>query len=348
MSKNKKTIAFIYNVRRHYPDPKNKSTFYEADFDDPEAIRMYIYHLEKCGYNVIPVEADEKAFFKLYRYRKSIDMAFNIAEGIRGVDRESYIPAILEMLSIPHIGSSVGSQSILHHKGRLKEFLHGRGISSLPGQVFISKNDKLDANLKFPLIVKPVAEGSSSGVTNKSVVNDLTELSDRVKNIVDFFKQPALVEPFLDGIELSVGLLGNPPRVLPIIESDHSKLPTGYLPLDSYEVKWLFEVEMENNPEASNFVCPARISNQLKIKVEQLCLDLWNALEIKDWGRVDVRCDRDNNPYILEINSPPGCTPPEVSTSSYFPYAARVAGIDYDELLQTIIESALKRYRDAT
>jgi D-alanine-D-alanine ligase len=148
-----------------------------------------------------------------------------------------------------------------------------------------------------------------------------------------------LVEPFLSGREFSIPVLGNPPVVLPIIQSDHSVLPEGMRHIDSLEVKWIFEEETAG----ANFVCPAKVSAELKSKIEKICLDTWNILGIVDFCRLDIRCDNEENPYFLEVNSPPGIIPPEVSLS-YFPLSARAAGIDYQGLLKRIIYGALARY----
>jgi len=100
------TIALLYNVRHTFPDPKDPKTFLETDFDDPETTRLQIKHLKKLGYKVVPIEANDKAYLKLYRYRAQIDLVFNVSEGMHGNDREAQIPAMLEMLQIPYTGCS--------------------------------------------------------------------------------------------------------------------------------------------------------------------------------------------------------------------------------------------------
>lgn len=336
-------IAFLYNVRRHYPDPKNYlNQVEEGDFDDPETIRWQIKHLNNLGHRIIPIEADERAYLELYKLKNEIDLVFNIAEGKNGRDRELQIPAMLEMLKIPYTGCSPLTQGIVLDKARAKEIFIINGIPTLPFQVFHSENDELKKELKFPLFVKPVSEGSSMGITNQSVVNNLEELKKRVKKLISNFKEAVIVEPFLTGREFSIALVGNPPQILPIIEPNHNMLPKKYLPFDSLEVKWIFEEEGTN---ADYLVCPAVIEDSLKEKLHKICLDVWEALEIDDWCRLDIRCDNDENPYVLEVNSPPGMIPPEVSMTSYFPLTARAAGIDYESLLKKIIDSALKRYK---
>ena len=337
----KLTIAFLYNVRHKYPDPNDPRTFQEVDFDDPPTISWMIKHFQKCGYEVLPIEANEQAYLTLYQNQKNIDLAFNYAEGIHGLDREAQLPAMLEMLKIPYTGCRPLTCAIILNKARTKEILNNAGVPVLPSLVFKTGEEKIDHQLKFPLIVKPISEGSSMGITNKSVVNSREKLSQQIKWVIQTFKAPALVEPFLTGREFSVPMVGNPPKILPIIESDHASLPKKYQPLDSLEVKWHYEEEPGG---LDHFICPANIPAKLAKKVIKICLKAWEVLEISDVCRIDIRCDKFNNPYVLEVNFPAGMIPPEVSKSSYLPLSARAAGIDYDQLLELIIDSAACRY----
>ena len=333
-------IAFLYNVRHHYPDPKNPQSQLEADFDDPKTIEIMLSHLKSVANKVYPIEADNKAYLKLYRLKNKIDIVFNYAEGIDGEDREAQIPAMLEMLQIPYTGSSPLTCAIVLNKIRTKEILKIYKVPVLKHNVF-ENNDLSNFNLNFPVIVKPVSEGSSAGITKKSVVYNISHLKRQISFILKLFNEPVIVEPFLQGREFSVAMIGNPPQILPIIESNHKILPKKYLPFDSLEVKWYFEEESHSD----YLVCPAKISGQLKRKIEKICFITWKALNIFDYCRIDIKCDDNDNPYVLEVNSPPGMMPPEASMTSYFPLSARTAGIDYKNLLKKILETASKRYK---
>ena len=262
-------------------------------------------------------------------------------EVLKGNDRDPQLPAMLEMLQIPYTGSPPLTQAIVLDKSKTKEILIAHKIPTLQYQLLSNRNNKLNKSLKYPLMVKPVSEGSSAGITNKSVVHNEISLYKQVDYIESTFREQALVEPYLEGREFSVAMLGNPPKILPILESDHSLLPKKYLPFDSLEVKWFYELETNGK----HLKCPAKIFPVLKKKIEKMCFGLWNVLGIRDWCRIDIRCDQKDNPYILEVNSPPGCTPPEHDPASYFPMIARAAGIDYENLLKMIVETALKRYK---
>lgn len=338
------TLAFLYNVRHTYPDPQNPQAQLETDFDDPETVEAMVKHLRVLVPQVIPIEANETAYLKLYKQRHGIDLVFNYAEGLHGEDREAQLPAMLEMLKLPYTGSGPLTQTLALNKAKAKEILAAHQIPTLPFQLMVDATEPLADYLTFPLIVKPVAQGSSAGITNQSVVRNTAQLKRQVRFITATFKQPALVEPFLSSREFSVAMLGNPPQILPIIESDHTKLPKEYQPLDSLEVKWLFEEEAD----ADNLICPARLEPKLKTQIETICRQIWKALGVRDLCRIDVRCDEQNRLYVLEINSQAGLIPPEISTTSYFPLAARAAGIAYPQLLQKIITAAWQRYHKPT
>lgn len=335
-------LVLLYNRRHFYPNPNDYRNQLEADFDDPETTKWQIKHLKNLGFNVIPIEANEKAYFKLYRLRDKIDLVFNVAEGIFGEDREAHFPSILEMLQIPYLGNTPLVEAIVLNKEKTKEILMAYNIPTLFFQVFNSENESLKKDLKFPLILKPISQGSSAGITNKSVVFDEKHLKKQLKNLLKSFNQPVLVEPFLAGREFSVAIIGNPPEILPIIEPNHKILPKRYLPFDSLEVKWYFEEQ----GKAQNYLqCPAKIEEKLEKKLREICFNTWRVLGIRDWCRIDIKCDEKENPYVLEVNAPPGIIPPEVSKTSYFPLAARAAGIDYPSLLRRLIKIAFKRYQ---
>ncbi|MFA5136450.1 MAG: ATP-grasp domain-containing protein [Patescibacteria group bacterium] len=340
MKKTKETIALLFNVRRINPNLKDPQSHRHADYDDPEMTKLQIKYLKKLGYKIIPIEANEKAYLTLYKHRKEIDLALNLSEGVHGKDRECQLPAMLEMLQIPYTGSPPLAQALMLDKAKAKEVLIANNIPTLQFLLLGKKPYSIPKSFKFPLIVKPVSEGSSAGVSNQSVVYNDKQLRKRIAFVHRIFHEKALVEPYLEGREFSVAMLGNPPKILPIIESDHRMLPKKYMPFDSFEVKWFYEYETNGE----HLVCPARLSSALKKKIERICLALWNAIGILDWCRIDIRCDKKENPYVLEVNSPPGCTPPEYYTTSYLPLAARAAGIEYDKLLSNLIKTTLKRY----
>lgn len=333
-------IAFVYNVRHQYPDPNDLRGQEETDFDDPATIEMMAGHLRACGYEVLPIEADENCYGELLRNRDRIDLVFNYAEGRHGLDRECHVPAMLEMLRIPYTGSAPLAQALVLNKAKTKDVLRAHGVPVLPHCVLHSAAEAASVALDYPLIVKPLAQGSSAGITNDSVVRTPEELARQAARVLEGLGSAVMVEPFVSGREFSVAMLGNPPQVLPPIEPNHKRLPEGYEKIDSLEVKWILE---ESAGMEDYLLCPAPMDGDLLARVEGICRDTWAALGIRDLCRVDIRCDRQGRPYVLEVNSPAGLLPPEISQSSYFPLAARTAGIGYRDLLRRIVECAWTR-----
>lgn len=310
-----------------------------AEWDDADTINAVKNAIEKAGHEVTMIEADEFAYEKLKTERP--DIVFNMAEGYGGSSRESYIPAMLELLGIPYTASDPVAINICHDKSRCKEVL---SYYNIPTPSFYIAGAAVNGypKAKFPSIVKPLHEGSSKGIYNSSLVRSKTELNREIIRIKRDYNQPSIIEDFLEGREFTVAVLGNAEktRVLPIVEINLSCVPIGFNPVYSYEVKWFFDTR-ENKLEI--FTCPAKISAKLRKRIEKLCLDAFKVLRIRDWARIDVRCDKEGNPYIIEINPLPGILP-NPDDNSCFPKAAREAGISYDKLIQSVLNMAIQRY----
>lgn len=334
-------LAFTFNLRHTKPSLKNRQAMEEAEFDEPSTIKGISQALKKLGHKVFLIEADEDAYLKFKRLKSKIDLVFNIAEGIYGQDREAQVPSMLEMLQVPYLGSKPLTQAICLNKALVKEILTYHGIPTANFQLFKTGKEKLRKDLKFPLLVKPSHEGSSKGIFQNSFVRNESQMRKKVKEMITRYKQPALVEEFLKGREFTVGLIGNKPvEVLPPVELNFSVLPKNFVPMDSYEVKWLVD-----NPESEvqTVICPAKIDKNLWCKIEEICLKAKEVLEILDWCRIDLRLDKGGTPNILEINQIPGIIP-DPKENARLPLAARVAGYTYEEMLRKIIKAACQRY----
>jgi D-alanine-D-alanine ligase len=310
-----------------------------AEWDEQETIDAVADALSKAGHEVIRIEADENIYTKLKIIRP--DIVFNIAEGIGGASRESYVPFILEMLNIPYSASDPLTIGNCHDKSRCKEILSYYNIPT-PGFFIASQSVNGFPKVKYPAFVKPLHEGSSKGIYNSSLVTSNGELNREIQRIWDSYQQPSIIEDYLDGREFTVAVLGNGEnvRILPIIEINMNDLPIDFPKIYSYEVKWFFDTR-ENKLDI--FTCPAEISNKLKNRIEKICLDAYKALRIRDWARIDVRCDSDENPFIIEVNPLPGILP-NPDDNSCFPKAAREAGMCYEALIQTVLNLAAERY----
>ncbi len=310
-----------------------------AEWDTAETIDAVASALAEI-HHVTPIEADEEAYEKLHLNRPEI--VFNIAEGMSGSSREAQIPAILEMLGIPYTGSDPLTLALCLDKSRAKEILSYHGIPTPKFSVIPDLSHVATAATAYPAVVKPIHEGSSKGVLDSCLVRNPGELSRMAAKLLETYNEPVIVEEFLPGREFTVAMLGNGDTVgvLPIVEIDFSSLPEGVNPIYSYEAKWVWD-ESANPLEI--FKCPARISHALKLEIESICRKAYDLLRCRDWCRIDVRLDAKGRAHIIELNPLPGILPrPE--DNSCFPKAARAAGIDYKQLIQSVLGFAALRY----
>lgn len=323
------------NLISNYPE-RLDDTF--AEWDSEETITAVKTALEAGGHDVSLIEADRDAYDKLKILNP--EFVFNVAEGIGGSSRESQIPSMLEMLDIPFTGSDSVTIGICHDKSRCKEIL---SYYNIPNSKFFITDaiHRIDEKVTFPKFVKPLHEGSSKGIYNSSVVNNTAELRNEIKRIKECYNQPSIVEDFLEGKEFTVAMLGNGEnvRVLPIVEINLDTVPEGFNKIYSYEVKWFFDTR-ENKLDI--FKCPAEVEPKLYKQIEKVCKEAYNALRIRDWARIDVRLDKNNIPNIVEINPLPGILPDPADNSCY-PKAAREIGLNYDEMINAVLNEAVSR-----
>jgi len=332
-------VGLTYNLKRQPRTDEGLPEDFYVEFDDEKTVNAIADALRKGGCKVTKIEADEEAYNKLRKLK--LHIVFNIAEGLRGESRESHIPVMLEMLGIPYTGSGPLTLAIKLDKAMTHRVLSTYAVPSPLFQVFKSADEPIDRKLSFPCVVKPLAEGSSKGVRNNSLVRDETKLREQVSWVIDSYGQPAIAEEFLSGREFTVGLIGNrKPTVLPIVEIQLDKLPSGASPLYSYEAKWIWDV-----PEKplDIFRCPAGIPQSLEREIRRIAVKTFIGLNCQDVCRVDIRLDGKGKPRVLEVNPLPGLIP-DPDAHSCLPEAAMAAGYSYDELICTILWQALKRY----
>ncbi|MDD5163453.1 MAG: ATP-grasp domain-containing protein [Candidatus ainarchaeum sp.] len=326
-------IGLVFNRRKKNINPDS----IEAEYDSYETVNAIKKAIEENGHSVGLIEADEKIFERLKKSK--IDLAFNIAEGPKINSRESLVPLLLEMLGIPYTGSSPLTLAVGLDKAKTKEILLANGIRTPAFQVFKNPEEKLRKSLEFPLIVKPVCEGSSMGITNDSVVANEKELRRQLKFVFEKFNEPALVEEFIEGREFSAAIIQNGQlSVLPIVEFDFGCLPEHAKKIDSFEAKWVWDTAEKPLPL---YICPARITEQEKEKIEQISIAAFEALDCRDLCRIDLR-EKNGKFFVLEINPLPGLNP-DINSNSVFPTAIRASGMGFSETIGKIIENALKR-----
>ncbi|MEJ5350643.1 MAG: ATP-grasp domain-containing protein [Melioribacteraceae bacterium] len=310
-----------------------------AEWDTLETINAVKDALELFN-EVIMIEANEDAYEKFRKYRP--DIVFNIAEGANGISREAQIPAMLDMLRIPYTGSDPLTLATCLDKARTKEILSYHKIPTAKFLYAETLNDLRNFNLNFPVIIKPVGEGSSKGIFNSSFVNNIDELKEKLEYNFEIYKQPFIIEEYLPGREFTVAIIGNNSdiEILPIVEINFDELPEGLIPIYSYEAKWI--VDTRDNP-LKIFSCPAKIDNNLEEKIKDIALKSYRVLRCRDWSRIDIRLDSNGEPNVLEINPLPGILP-DPDDNSCFPKAARAAGLSYAEMINKVLFTAAKRY----
>lgn len=265
------------------------------------------------------------------------DVIFNLCESVYGdTCKEMNIPALLELLRIPYTGSPPLTLGLCQDKGKVKDILTSQGILTPRYKIFDREVGLLKGNT-FPIIVKPLHEDGSLGISSQSVVYDDEALNRQIRYVIEEYKQPALVEEYIDGRELNVGLMEMNGRVqtLPISEIDYSEFPEGVPKICGYEAKW---VEGSMEYQRSKPICPAPLEWVLQKQVEHLAIKVFKLFGCRDYARVDMRIDRDGKIYILEVNPNPDISPP-----SGMARAIRVQGMTYAEFIGKVLEKALQR-----
>jgi D-alanine-D-alanine ligase len=312
-----------------------------AEWDAPETIDAVARALARHG-DVIRLEARDDFPARLRAERP--DIVFNIAEGLRGPNREAHVPAICEFYGVPYSGSDPFTLALCLDKARTKEILRANDVPTADWALVRSAADlaRVPARAwEFPLFAKPVHEGSSKGITERNLATSPQALEAIVTELLERYDQPVLVERFLPGAEFTCGVLGNGARarVLPIVGMNFDSLPAGALPIYGFEAKWLWD-RPENPLEI--FSCPARVSAALRAEIENVVLRAYGVLGCRDWSRVDVRLDAAGRANVVEVNPLPGILPDPADNSCH-PKAARAAGLDYDALIGACLEAAAAR-----
>lgn len=339
-------VALLYNLKTNVPLLADAPADALAEYDTAETVQAIENALRTAHYEVVLLEGDATLPDAIREVDP--DICFNICEGHRGDARESQVPALLEMLGTPYTGSKVLANALSLDKAMCKRIWRDNGLPTTPFQIFCWGNEPLAAELSFPLFVKPLREGSGMGINSHSMVHDEATLREQVQWVIRTYRQPALVESFLPGRELTVGLLGN---FLPPGERSPSDLydETGFHIFPALEIDVSTVAEAgglytshikADNPLAPRYLCPAAIENELAEELKRLAVAAFQAIGALDVARVDFRLGADGHPYLLEINTLPGLNP----TYSDIVIAARAEGMEYTTLINEILNLAIDRY----
>ena len=320
-----------------------------AELDTEETLLAVEAALREGGHEVRRVEADANVASRLRG--APTDIVFNIAEGVsgeRGVgggeSRESLVPAVCELLDLPYTGSGVLATALCLDKPRTKQILAWGGIPTPAFQVFERHDEPLHTALRFPLIAKLAREGSSMGLSAESIVDTVPALRRLLERLLDGYRQPVMVEEFIEGREFTVGVLGNSrPEVLPVIEVVFDE-PRGINLFDPDEPlrAMVHATGAALPPQGGGHwsLCPAPIDEALAGRIAELARRAFHALGCRDWCRIDFRMDVRDKLYVLELNPIAGIDP-----SYLLPRAAAAAGLSYAALVNRILDEALARMR---
>ncbi len=276
----------------------------------------------------------EKSIAKITEFNP--DVIFNFVESIEGVAFYEYcIAGVYELLGYDYTGNIPSCLGNCLNKERTKNILRSFGINT-PKSLIVHIEDKVEEKnfgLKYPVILKPLNEDASIGISEFSVINDFNSVKERLKFLFNTYKQDVIVEEYISGRELNVAVLGG--NTLPISEIKFTGLPKGLPKIVTYDGKW---TEGSIYYQYTKPSCPAKISPAVKTKVEQIALSAFQAMNCRDYARVDIRLSKNNVPYVIEVNPNP-----DISTDSGFARAAAAAGMTYSDLLFTIANFALAR-----
>ncbi|MFL5319234.1 MAG: ATP-grasp domain-containing protein [Myxococcaceae bacterium] len=267
---------------------------------------------------------------------RSPDLVINLCESLAADSRgEMAVPALLDVLGVSYTGSSALSLGLALHKDKAKELLRARNVATPEFHVVSKLEDVVTVELPFPLIVKPAREDASVGVDFDSVVHDRKALGKACGWVLRNLHQPALVERFVEGREIYVPILGNSPRrALPLSEIHFGKAFEGRPNIVSYRAKWeLDSPECIDSPSG-----PCTLDEVTQERVVRTALAAFDALDCRDYGRVDLRLSSSGEPYVIDIN--PNC---DLHPEAGFARSAAAAGIDFAALAQRLVEISLER-----
>jgi D-alanine-D-alanine ligase len=265
----------------------------------------------------------------------SPDIIFNFVESVEGIASYEYCMAgVFQLLGIEFTGNLPSCLGNCLNKARTKNILRSFGVKT-PNYITVNPKEKFtekNFTLSYPVILKLLNEDASIGISEFSVVKNFKQLKKQLNFLTRTYRQEVIIEEYIEGRELNVAILGN--RVLPISEIDFDGLPDVMPKIVTYDGKWIADTLYYKNTKPK---CPAKLNKGIKNKIEKAALVSFEALNCRDYARVDIRL-KDNTPYVIEVNPNP-----DISFDSGFARAALAAGISHEELLNTVASFALLR-----
>lgn len=333
------SIFSVYNGKPAVPKNHINDLSENAFQKEITQIRRYLKNYYGEVHSLAIDRNVAKAIKKINGYNP--DIIFNFVESVEGVASYEYCMAgLFELLGYSYTGNVPSCLGNCLNKSRAKNILGSFGIDS-PRSFIIKKSEKVtskDIKLTYPLILKLLYEDASIGISEFSVVKNFKSLIKHLSFLQKTYRQDVIVEEYIEGRELNIAVLGR--TVLPISEIIFKGLPDSLPRIVTYDGKW---EEGSTYFNYTNPRCPARINKQIKKNVEEIAIAAFDAMNCRDYARVDIRLNKNNKPYVIEVNPNP-----DISRSSGFARAASAAGIKYTELLFRISQLALSRKNSDT
>ena len=323
----------LVNLASNAPtQPENAPEDALVELDSETSAAAYLAALRDAGHDVSTYEGGPQLSAELHAYAP--DICFNTCEGFRGDSREAQVPALLEMLGVRYTGPTPLAAAVTNDKPTTKRVLHYYGLPTPLFQVFDAPDAALHSSLRFPLFVKPAHEGTGMGIGNRSLVHDEASLRDSVAYMIEAYQQPALVESYIAGRDITCGLVGNNDDLhfFPISEADLSGYPAELVPVYGTAQKNTLE-------HLYRYHCPAPLDAQLANEVQRQTLQTFRVTGCRDYARVDFRLQDDGQLFILEINGLPGITP-----RSDLTLMAHTENWTHGDLVRSVLNAGLRRY----
>lgn len=282
-----------------------------------------------------PVTLDISSTIAFIREMKP-DVIFNLVESVEGISSyEAYMAGLYELLQVRYTGNTPPVLLNCLNKNLTKSILTGFGIKTPSYQVFHSPKDLSEKSflLRFPVITKLLREDASIGISENSVVHSLPDLQKQVQYLFGLYRQEVLVEEYIEGREFNIALLNGEP--LPVSEISFAGLPDGLPKIVTYEGKWIPESDYYRHTVPQ---CPADIDPVLASQLQELAVKAYQALNCRDYARVDIRVSEQGIPYVIEVNPNP-----DITDNSGFSRAMRAYGSTIQEAYRKIVSFALQR-----
>jgi len=323
-------IGLTYDLRVEYL-AAGYSEEETAEFDREETIAELEKAIRSLGHTTDRIGNARRLVERLVRGDRW-DLVFNIAEGLRGAGREAQVPAILDLYEIPYTFSDPLVMALTLHKGHTKRVIRDAGIPTPDFALVGTAVEAAAIRFAPPYFIKPVAEGTSKGITPQSIVRDRAELWPLCRKLLEEFKQPVIVEEFLPGREFTMGIIGTGDRAEVVGTLEMGLRPGAENNVYSY-------VNKEQCEELVDYILVRPEGDPQVREGEGTALAAWRVLGCRDAGRVDLRCDAGGRPQFLEANPLAGLHP----THSDLPILCSKLGIPYGELIGRILRSASTR-----